>query len=367
MKVISTKSNLQRASLLSEKIPNKNPTLPILNSVLISAAKNVLVFLSTNLEMALKVSIPSKIEKEGKVALPSKLFSSLISSLSDNEEIKLSSVNNNLLVTTSSSSTTIKGYQVDDFPILPEVKEKKSFNMSIDDFLLGLKSVYYSTSTSEMKPEINSVYLYSSKNTPLTFVGTDSFRLSEKIIHYNFSDFPNILIPYRSAVEILRIFENQDGELALKMNDNNLVLSTKDIEFTSRLMEGTYPDYKQIIPNKFTNNVTVNKKKLSDALKTAIMFCGKLSEIKIKIYEGENFIEILTNNHDLGEHTVNIKCSVDGEDLTMVFNYRYLLDCLTSINSEDVVLKFSGEGKPLLITSLDDTSFRYLIMPMKNI
>jgi len=367
MKATCLKHYLQKAGLLSEKIPNRNPTLPILNAVLISANKNSLVFFNTNLEIALKISIPAKIEKEGKVALPSKLFCSLISSLPDHNEIKLDSIKDNLIITTKNSSTTIKGYLVEDFPLLPKIKEKNSFIVSVNDFISGLKSVYCSASLSEIKPEINSILLFSSVKTPLTFVATDSFRLSEKTIPYNFSNFPNILIPYRSAVEILRIFENQEGDIVIKTDDNNLILENDNIEFTTRLTDGNFIDYKQIIPVDFTNTAIVNKKEFNNCLKSSAIFRGKLNEVKLKIYKDENFLEVQTNNPDLGEHTVNIKTETEGDDLMMVFNHRYLIDCLSSVNSEKIILKFNGEGKPLLITSLDDKSFFCLIMPMKNI
>ncbi len=366
MKVNCIKKYLQEASSLSEKIPNKNPSLPILNTVLIKTGKNKLHFLSTNLEVGLRVTIPVEIKEEGKIAVPSKVFSNLVSSLQD-DNIKLSTSGENLVVITNSSSTTIKGYPVEDFPILPEIKEKKNFSLSVSDFMSGLRSVYYGVSISEMKPELNSVYLNSSEKNPLTFVATDTFRLAEKIIHYNFSDFPNLLIPYRSVVEILRIFENKDGDLKIKIDDNNILLESDNIQFITRLVDSKYIDYKQIIPTDFTNIATVSKKELLNVLKSSAMFCGKLNEIRIKIYKGENFLEFLSNNSELGEHINNIKGDIEGDDLTSVFNYRYLVECLSSIGTEKIIFKFSGEGKPLLVTGLGDSSFKYLISPMKNI
>lgn len=365
MKIICSRKHLKEAGMLCEKIAGRNPTLPILNAILISTQNKTLCFTSTNLEMALEVFIPCKTEKEGKIAVPAKLFSSFISSLSE-ENVKLEEKNDNLLLNTASSSTTIKGYPINDFPILPKIKEKKPLVVSISEFVSGLKSVYYSASLSEMKPELNSIYLHSSKNIPLTFVATDSFRLAEKSIPYNFSDSPNFLISYRSIVEVLRIFENQSGDLKIFTDDNNFILSSDNVKFTSRLTEGVFPDYKQIIPGKFTTGVVVDKKRLLDELRTTSVFCGKLNEIKLRIYKGENFIELQSNNPDLGEHTVAIPSKIEGEDLSMVFNYRYLLDCFGFINSDKAVLKFGGEGRPLLISGFNDVSFRYLVMPMKD-
>ncbi|MDD5033089.1 MAG: DNA polymerase III subunit beta [Candidatus Pacebacteria bacterium] len=367
MRAVCEKKYLQNALILSEKIAGKNNTLPILNAVLLATEKKSIIFSSTNLEIGLKISIPAKIEKEGVVAVSAKLFSSFVSSFNENEEMIIDTVNNNLVLSTKNSSTTIKGYNPSDFPILPKISEKKSFIVSAFDFVLGLRSVFYSSSLSETKPEINSVYIYSSSKTPLTFVATDSFRLAEKKIPYNLNDFSNFLIPYRNVIEILKIFENQEGDLTIKTDDNNLNISSKNIELTSRLTDGTFLDYKQIIPNNFINTAQVNKKRFIDAIKTSSLFSGKLNEVKIKIYKNESFLEIQTSNPDFGENTINIPAKTEGEDLVMVFNYKYLIDSIQSFKTEDLFFKFSGEGKPLLITGFGDNSFVYLVMPMKDI
>lgn len=366
MKLSCSQKNIQRASALSEKITGKNPALPILNAALLSAQDKALCLISTNLEMALEITIPSKIEKEGKIAVPAKIFSNLLSSLSD-DNLNFESKNDSLVITTSISSTTIKGYPIDDFPIIPKTKEQKSFTVSVFDFINGLRSVYYSSALSDTKPELNSVFVYSFKSTPMTFVATDSFRLAEKNIPYNFSDNPNFLIPYKSVVEILRVFEDQEGDLKIILDDNNIVLVCNNIKFTSRLTGGVFPDYKQIMPVKFVSTATIHRKQFTELLRTAGMFCGKLNEVKVRIYGGENFIEIQTNNSDLGEHSVTIPAKTEGEDLIMMFNYRYLIDCLNFINSDQILLKFNGENRPLLVTGLTDSSFTYLIMPMKDL
>ncbi len=367
MKISCIKKFLQEAAILAEKISGRNPSLPVLNSVLISSEDKNMVFLSTNLEMAVEISIPvSKSEKNGRVAVPAKILSGFVSSLPDGN-VKLESVNDNLLVTTDTSSTTINGYPVKDFPLLPKIKENKTVSVSVKDFLSALKSVYYSCSLSEIKPELNSVFVYSNKNTPLTFAATDTYRLAEKSIPYTFSEFFSFLIPYKAVVEIIRVFENKTGDMKIIIDDNNLLLRCENITFTTRLNEGSFPDYKKIIPKDFCNVLTVEKKKFIDSLRTASVFSGKLNEIKFRIYKGEKFLELQTRNSELGEHTVSIPCETEGDELSIIFNYKYLFDCLSFVDTEKILLKFSGEGRPLLVAGLNNTSFRYLIMPMKDI
>jgi len=369
MNCVCTKEYLQKAATLSEKITVKNPTLPILNAVLIktSLSDKKIVFFSTNLEMGLTVSIPAvNVKKEGSVAVPARLFAGFIASLPEGEDIEINTINENLVLTTKNTSTTIKCYNSSDFPILPDIKIKKEIRIPSGDFLNGLKSVYYTVSQSEMKPEINSVFVGCFKNMPLTFVATDSFRLAEKSIPFKFSQQFSFLIPIRSVNEIMRIFESYDGDINIKTNDNNLVVEGGSVKFTSRLVEGNFPEYKQLIPKEFTNIISMDKRHFSNALKTASVFCGKLNEIKLKVYEKEDFIEIQTKNPDIGEHTVSVPAKIDGGDLSAVFNYRYLVDCLPILMSDKIVIKFNGKEKPIIISDMDNNSFYYLVMPMKD-
>ncbi|MFH1979368.1 MAG: DNA polymerase III subunit beta [Patescibacteria group bacterium] len=368
MHIVCLKKYLRKAGLLSEKISYNSPTLPILNAVLISTGDNSVKFSSTNLEISLEVSVPAKIKESGSIAIPSKLFSGLISSIDDEDEVTIESLNDGAMIVTKNSSTTIKGYPVEDFPVLPKIKAQKTFVVSVSDFMMGLRSVYYSTSLSEMKPELNSVFIYSSKNTPLSFVATDTFRLAEKTIPYNFPDLSGFLVPQKSVVEILRVFDDQEEDLSVSIDENNIALTSNNMKFTSRLVEGSFPQYKQLVPSVFTNTVIVEKKDFSNALKSTSMFRGKLNEIKIRIYKNEDYIELQTSNPDLGEHVISITAKTDGDDdLMSLFSHRYLVDFLSSISSDKIKLRFSGEGKSLLVSDYNNTSFMYLVMPIKDV
>lgn len=360
--------HLKESLALTEKISGKNTTLPILNSVLISAKKRELKIIVTNLEVGMEIKIPAKIEKEGENAVPTKLLYNFLFNLPSNENINLESSQNNLLFSTTNSSTTIKGYPIEDFPILPSIKEKSSvFTLPVSDFLLGLDSVYYAAALTEIKPEIASIFITSQRNTPLTFAATDSFRLARKNIPYTFSDFSSLLIPYRNATEIIRIFENETGDLQIIPSKNQLFLLSEKIKFISRLTEGAFPDYEEIIPKTFSTDISLDKTLFSNSLKIASVFSGKLNEVKLEILPDEKIIKLQSLHSDLGEHITHIPAEVTGEKLKINFNHRYLTDGLRFISGDKVLLRFNGENKPLLMTGLKDSSFYYLVMPMRDI
>ncbi len=368
MKLKCLTHHLKEALSLTEKISSKNITLPILNSVLISTKKRELRIIVTNLEVGLEIKIPAKIEKEGENAVPAKLLYNFLSNLPSNESIDLETFQNNLTISSSNTSTIIKGYPVEDFPLLPSIKEKEDFlSLPVKDFLLGLNSVYYSCSLTEMKPEIASVFINSQKNTPITFVATDSFRLARKSIPYTFSNFSPLLIPYRNVIEIMRIFENESGEIRLIPNKNQLFLFSERIKLVSRLTEGNFPDYEEIIPKTFLTDVTIDKILFNNSLKTASIFSGKLNEVKLEVIPDKKIAKLQASHSDLGENITNIPIEISGEKLKITFNHRYLTDGLKYVPSDKILLRFNGENKPILITGIKDNSFYYLVMPMKDI
>lgn len=359
---------LREALTLIEKISGKNLTLPILNSVFISSKKGELKLISTNLEIGIEVKIPAKMEKEGEVAIPAKIFYNFLSNLPSNENIQLESFQNNLILSTSNSSTTIKGYPIEDFPILPSVKEKEGFfSLPAEDFIAGLNSVYFSASLSEIKPELASVYIISSKNKHITFVATDSFRLARKSLPYSFEDFSPLLIPYKNVLEILRVFEKEEGNLKIIPNKNQLFIFSEKIKMVSRLTEGVFPDYEEIIPKNFLTDVYLEKNLLNTSLKTAGVFSGKLNEVKIEIIPEKKIMKLQTSHSDFGEHITSLPADINGEKLKIAFNHRYIIDGLRCVLSDKIILKFNGENKPLFMTGDKDNSFYYLVMPMKNI
>ncbi|MEW5907886.1 MAG: DNA polymerase III subunit beta [Patescibacteria group bacterium] len=367
MKAICVKNYLKEAVYLCEKISGKNLTLPILNNILISTEDNILKITATNLELGIEIKIPAKIEKTGKLAIPANIISNFINSLTADDNIVLESQQNNLFISIPNSSTLIKGYNPEDFPILPKTKEEKKHEILIKDLILGLKSVWYAISFSNIKPEIASVFIYSGKNAPLTFVATDSFRLAEKKFNYSIQDLKGLLIPHKTAAEILRIFDGKEGKIKVNTDNNQLFILTENIKFISRLTEGIFPDYQQVVPQKFVSDVVVEKNDFINALKTANIFSGKLNELKIIVGLDNGSITLNTSSSEAGEHTTTIKAKVTGEELKMAFNSKYIFECLPHIFPPQIILRFSGEGKPLVISGLNDNSFHYLVMPMTNI
>lgn len=362
MKAICLKKYIKDAISLCEKISGKNLGLLVLNNVLISTENKSIVFMATDLEIGINVEVPAKVEKNGKVAVPGSVVSSFLSNL-DDENITIEAQNNNLIITTPKSSTIIKGQPTDDFPNLPEIKTSHELTFPVSNLISGIKSVWYAGSYSGVKPEISSVFVSFTKNS-ITFASTDSFRLAEKNVAFNSNMDGSLMIPLKSATEILRIFDGKDGNVKLSFNKNQLNIEMDNIKFVSRLIEGVFPDYQQIIPQKFTSDVIIDKNIFITTLRTAGIFSKKLNDLDIFVSSKEKSITIKTSSGEVGDYVSNIPAAITGSDIKMKFNHKYVFDCLQYISSLRVLLRFSGEGKPLLITGTEENTFQYLVMPM---
>ena len=368
MKVICLKKHFKEAISLCEKITGKNLSLPVLSNILITTKDKKIKLTATNLEIGLEINIPAKVEKEGSIAVPGNVVNSFLSNLSGDEKITLETQNNNLIVLTPDSSTLIKSQIPSDFPVLPNTnKNSKKIQIPVNDFILGLKSVWYSASNLDIKPEISSVYITSKKNKSISFVATDSFRLAEKTLNYSFDDFDDLIIPLRSIVEILRIFEGKSGKVELVSDKNQFFVSLDNIRFISRLTEGVFPDYKQIIPTSFSTDVIIDKNILISNLRSAGIFSGKLNELNMFIIPDDNSIAIKSSSSETGEYNANMQAKITGDEIRMNFNHKYLFECLQHIPSNNVLLRFSGSEKPVVVTGIDNNSFQYLLMPMNSI
>lgn len=348
-----------------ERITGKNLTLPILNSILLIASGKSLKLRSTNLSLGIEVEIPAKIEKEGIVAISGSVLNAIFSNVSQNENVLLESIDGNLLIQTKKSKIKLKGQPHEDFPTIPIVSGV-SFDIESKKLVDGIKSVYYSSSVSDIKPEISSVFMYTNEDN-LVFVSTDSFRLAEKKIKIKkIEEIGGILIPFKNIPEILRVFGESNSILKVCFNKNQISFSSDGVYLTSRVIDGVFPDYRQIIPKSSETDIVVLKQDLLSALKLSNIFSDKFNQVNLRVAPKEKVFELSSRNNDIGENKTYLDAAITGENIELGFNYKYFLDCFQSITTDSVSIKLSGASSPLVITPVSDSSFVYLIMPMNR-
>jgi DNA polymerase III subunit beta len=365
MKLECSVEKIKNAVSLAERATGKNLTLPVLSSILMIASGKSLKLRATNLSIGIEIEIPAKIEKEGVVAINGSVLSGVFSNIPTNDVAQLEETNGNLLVKTRRNQLTLKGQPYEDFPTIPQVS---GTNLEIDAKKLseGVKSVYYSSSVSDIKPEISSVYMYTTEDS-LVFVSTDSFRLAEKKIKVkNLEEILGIIIPFKNVTEMLRVFGDHSGPVKVCFNKNQISFWAENIYLTSRVIDGVFPDYRQIIPKEFSTEIVVLKQDLLNALKMFNIFSDKFNQVTLAVHPKKKSFELHSSSADVGENKTNLDAVLKGEDVELGFNYKYFLDCFQSINQDSLSIKISGPNRPMVITPVSDQSFTYLIMPMNK-
>jgi DNA polymerase-3 subunit beta len=366
MKAECVKEKFCSAVSKAEKITGKNMTLPILACILIEAKDNFLILKATNLDLGIEIRLPAKVVEDGVVAVPGAILNSFLTNLPEDNNLKLEEKDGNLNIFGINSQTTIKCQAKDDFPTIPKVDDGKVCEIGSTDLIKGLKSVWYSASLSSIKPELSSVYIYANDNG-LVFVATDSFRLAEKNIKTKKnSDFEPILIPFKNVADLLKIIGDEKEPLAVSFTKNQVSFEYKDIYVVSRVIDGVFPDYQQIIAKDFKTEAVVLKQDLINVLKISNVFSDNFNQLNIKVSPKNKTLELKSKNANVGENLNKLPAAITGEEIEINFNHKYIMDCFQSIDSDTVVLALNGLNKPLVIRGVSDKSFTYLVMPMNR-
>ena len=249
MKTEVLKEKLNDAVFRAEKVAGRNMSLPVLNCLFLEAKNNELVIRATNLDVGIEIKIPAKTEKTGIICVPAVVLNNFIQNIISDKNITLETKDGNLKVSTPKNATLIKSINHEDFPNIPKIEDGVAFKIDPKLLVKGLKSVYFSASNSNIKPELSSVML-ESKDGFIYFVATDSFRLAEKRVQNKNTktEFRQLLLPIKNIPEIIRNLENSNEEVDFSLNKNQISFSFNGNYITSRVIDGTFPDYKQLFP-----------------------------------------------------------------------------------------------------------------------
>jgi len=375
MKFTCLQENLNFGLQATGHLVNKNINLPILNNVLLEANNSGVKLSSTNLEIGISCHVRCKVDVEGAFTADARLLSEYISLL-PNDQVNLELAKDDFLkVACRSSETKIKGIVADDFPVIPKIEREVAYKINIKDFKKALAQVVFAVANSESRPEISGVLMSFNKIKPgmVHLVGTDSYRLTEKALAVSDNkEERDVIVPVKSLQEVLRVLglvkeqENQIDALQVFVSDNQILFSCDGIELISRLIEGQFPDYKQIIPTETRTQVVVSTAELVKSIKAVALF-SKLGifDVNLKFNSSKGLI-IQATNSQLGESKSEMAVAFSGDDNETTLNYRYLLDGLNNISAEEVELSLVDGNVPFLVRPRGDDSYTYIVMPIKQ-
>jgi DNA polymerase III subunit beta len=363
-----TQENLSRALAIIGRVVSSRSSLPVLSNVLLSTDSSRLRLAATNLEIGINCWIGCKVDEDGAITVPARLFSEFVSSLPSGN-IELSTDNLALKVKTPHYESVINGISAEEFPLIPEIKAEPVISLPAADFREALQQVVIAASVDEARPVLSGVYLHIDDNH-LVMVATDSYRLAEKklALKGNTDTKLSIIVPARTMQELIRVIADVGEEVSIYLNDNQVMFEAGSIELTSRLIEGQFPNYRQIIPTATETAIEIETAEFSRITKVASLFAREnAGGVRLDISAGGQ-VSIYSTASQVGENTSTADCDSEGDDGEISLNARYLSEALAAIKSDKVRFAISGKLNPCVITPIgkDDRDYVHIIMPLRT-
>ena len=365
MKIHILQENLLKTLSRVGRIISSRTQLPVLQNILITATKDSVTFAASNMEMSMLVRVNAKTDKEGSVCVSGKLLTELVTSL-PHETVVLEDKEGALFVSTTKTHASLSETPPQEFPQLKINGDGDKIVMDPDVVVGAIGSVLYASSTDEGRPVLTGVKMETTEKET-TFVATDGYRLSLKKVTFEKKNPANMIVPSRALGEIIKTLSEEKKKEPVvfeKTTDGQLLLTVGDTGVISRLIDGDYPDYARIIPKNHTTKGTADKTELLLAVKSASIFARDNANI-VKFHLSGSGITVSANTPQIGQNTVDVDASVDGEDAEIAFNSRFLLEFLNNFPEDEVLFEMTGSLNPGVFKSTKDKSFLHIIMPVR--
>lgn len=347
-------------------LPAKS-TLPILSNILFEALENKLKISATDLEVSITATFDCTVSKKGIAVLPGRILFDIIKELPESE-ITFEGTPNRIEIKVPNGSYKIACAAADDFPKLPSINLKKQVTIDASDLVMMIKKTTFACSLDETRPALNGV-LWSTKGDIMNMVATDGHRMAKVSIENKklkgVSE--DIVIPPKVLNIIPRFVSESDGEVGIIFGENNIVFNLGDIILTSRLIEGPYPNYEQVIPSDSDKKMIISKNELSGAVRRVAILSNSLTH-QVRFAFKDNALTVSTTNADVGgEGRETISCDFSGEAIELGYNANYISDILGKIDSEEVVFELSNTVSAAVMYSpeIPKEEFLCLIMPLR--
>lgn len=367
MKLFCSRKDLEDALNIVNKAISSNNTLPVLNNILIKTEGKKLHFSATNLEIAISYFIDADVRTEGAITVPARLITSYVSLLND-EKVEMSVVEGlTLLVQSSTSTTKIKCISADEFPLIPKVEAEKSFKVETEDLDAGIIESVFAASTNVSRPVLSGVYL-AVDGGEMKMVATDSYRLAERKITLKdkIDGSFNCIIPSKTIAELGKITNHTSSkDVSVGLSKNQVLFKVGNVELVSRLIEGKFPEYDRIIPKEGKTKIEVSVEDLALVLKRVSLFAKENNNSIKMTATNDGKLVVSTDETKVGEEKAEVLIKMEGENNKISLNSQYLLDVLTYMNDEKIIIEMSDKLSPAVIKPASREDYVYIIMPLK--
>lgn len=363
MKIQIQQRDLSKAISIVQKGISSKSTLPILSGILLEAENNKLKLTGTDLEIGIKSSIDCDIIEEGSIVITSRIFGDIIRKLPDLPIDIYVDDNNSVHINCGNSKFNLIGLSPMDYPQLPEIHEGDYFEIPKDLLKSMIRQTIFATAQDETRPILTGALFETNSNT-LSMVAIDGYRLAVKKVPVDVNEDIKVVIPAKTLNEVSKILEDDDTEVKISCTQSNVIFNFGDTVITSRLLEGQFLNYKDIIRNEYKLRIRVKTRELQDCLERASLLAreGKNNLVKLDISDDRL---VITSNSEIGNVYEELPIELEGNDIKIAFNSKYILEGIKAIDSEEIVMDMISNVNPCIIRPAEDNSYTYLVLPVR--
>lgn len=365
MDIECTQANLAKALHLVSRMVGTRGTLPVLGNILLSTDEGRLKLAATDLEVGIQTWIGGRVTAEGAITVPARLFVDFVTTNTD-QKIRLSVKDTTLTLKSDRFSANINGIPASEFPGIPEVKQENPLTFEAKALREAISQTVFATAIDETRPVLTGVYLKIEDMTA-KFAATDSYRLAEKTLPLREKSATlSVIIPSRTLQELNRMLGDSADTVEVYIADNQILFVFNDTVFISRLIDGTFPDYMQIIPpkEKITTKIDLKKDEFSQVMKMASFFARE-SANNVRMKVGSDSIEVTAISPQLGDTLSTLSGAITGEPVEIAFNAKFILDGLAVFPTEVIQVDLAGKHQPGILRATGKGDYFYLIMPLR--
>jgi DNA polymerase III subunit beta len=372
MKIIVSRSELLKGVLTVQSAVAAKQTMPILANILLEAKDNRFEFVATDLDMGIRCSVPAEVVDKGSITINAKKIADICRELPDANVDLETDENHRLIIVCNKAQFKVHGMPKDDFPILPEVRKDKAFKIKGSVFLEMIRKTLFAVSTDESRYVLNGVY-FNIEGGKLKMVATDGHRLAfiQKKLENKVEETCSVIIPTKTLNEVSKIVSDagkgkeEDLSVEITATENQIKFVVAGVEIVSRLIEGQFPNYEQVIPKETDKKIEADVSVLAAATRrVSILASEKSYSVRYK-FEKDS-MTVSTKTPDIGESKEEITVEyVGGEDLNIAYNAKYVLDVLKNVGTDKVVLELTQALNPGIFRPKGDADYLCVIMPMR--
>ncbi|XFA73830.1 DNA polymerase III subunit beta [Thermosynechococcaceae cyanobacterium Okahandja] len=366
MKVVCSQTALSSKLAPLSRVAPSNPSHPILANILLQAEENRLGLSVFDLSLGMQIWLDADVKVSGAITVSAKLFSEMVARM-PNRDIEITAEDTRVILDYGTGHFEIQGMSAEEFPTLPNLDDITPVTLTAEALRQGLHSTLFAASTDESKQILTGLHVTFEVDC-LEFAATDGHRLAVTVTEQPIpAALSPITIPAKSLKDLERLMSKQDSDIHLRCDPTQIVFDIgTDARITSRLLEGKYPNYRQLIPKTFERQLTVDRVAFSNALeRIAILAAQKNNVVKISLDASAQTLKLSAEAPQLGEGKEDIPAQISGDSIDIAFNVKYLLDGLKVMETTDVQLQLNGGTQPAILRPLGDAQMTYLVMPIQ--